>query len=134
MLQWPSATKSEAQEIFSRLESEQIIDTSGVRDDIEQYFSLFSNPALLVPSARSGLSQYLRALDFNREHQVFISRFNSHCMFTSLGAITNITTDLNSPNAFIVNHKWGYLNRIESGRRLGNSGGGLFFSRIPVIV
>lgn len=110
--QWPSATFSEAQSSWQRLTD--LVPNAqnhlALKTEIETYFQFFHHPTILFPSARSALSTLLRLKGLNRSNTVFITKFSSHCLFTSLGFFTNLSTDFANPDAVLVNHKWGYAN------------------------
>ena len=80
-------------------------------EQIEIQLSLiFKHNTVLVPSVRSGMSQILNILGINRDKDVFITKYSSHCLYTSLGAFTNITTTNLAQDVTILNNKWGYTN------------------------
>ena len=117
--QWPSATFSDAQTSKELLTG--FVPNSqnrmAIKNDVEEYFGFLQQPTILFPSARSAISTLLRLKGLDRSNTVFITKFSSHCLFTSLGSFTNLSTDFVSPDAVLVNHKWGFANietRIQS--------------------
>ena len=120
--QWPAASVIEAQNswgLLSALTPNQ--DNHKIlKFEIENYFQeLFHHPVILFPSARAGLSNLLKTIGFDRGKTIFITKYSSHCLFTSLGSFTNISTDFVSPDAVLVNHKWGFINaesRTQNGK------------------
>jgi len=62
---------------------------------------------ILMPSSRSSITLYMRFLKFNRKHLVSISKWSSHCLFTCIGAFSNISIADPKADLIIVNHKWG---------------------------
>ncbi len=79
------------------------------RDKIEDYFSyIYGNFPILFPSARAAIAAILRYLKFDRSNEVFINKWVSHCIFNTVGAFTNISTNLVKPDLIICVHKWGY--------------------------
>lgn len=111
--QWPAASYKQGQEawdLLGRLNPNQG-NHKHLKVEIESYFqNLFKHPVILFPSARSGLSNLLRLIGCDRGKTVFITKYSSHCLFTSFGSFTNVSTDFVSPDAVLVNHKWGFLN------------------------
>lgn len=120
--QWPAANHKQGQnawDLLGRLNPNQG-NHNQLKVEIETHFqNLFHNPVILFPSARAGLSNLLRSIGFDRGKTIFITKYSSHCLFTSLGSFTNISTDFINPDAILVNHKWGFLN---SETRAQNSG------------
>jgi putative PLP-dependent aminotransferase (TIGR04422 family) len=76
---------------------------------IEKFFTQRYNCkyAFLMPSSRASIALILRYLKFNRSNNVEISKWSSHCMFTTIGAISNVSINSTNPDMTIVNHKWG---------------------------
>ena len=81
--------------------------------NIEEFFSLkYGYNSILVPSARSGIALILRYLKFSRQNDVFVNKWVSHCIFNTVGAFTNISTNYFKPDLIICVHKWGYEQKI----------------------
>lgn len=86
---------------------------------IEEYFmSLYPNTnAVLMPSARSGISAILDLLGFSRKDYVWVPPYASHCVLNAVSfrATPNPTWgDLNK--ASIIFHQWGFINtNIQTG-------------------
>ena len=59
------------------------------------------------PSARASISAIIRYLKFDRSKLVYIDKFSSHCLFNTIGALTNVSSELKSSDLIIYNHKWG---------------------------
>ena len=119
--QWPSANQNEGRNAWELLMSLNPSQSNHkqLKFEIESYFqNLFHHEVILFPSARSALSTLLRTIGVDRRKTVFITKYSSHCLFTSLGAFTNISTDFASPDAVLVNHKWGFVNAET---RIGNT-------------
>lgn len=111
--QWPTASQNDAQNARKLLSSlsPNLNNHKQLKVEIENYFQdFFHHPIILFPSARSGLSNLLRVIGFDRRKTLFITKYSSHCLFTSLGSFTNISTDFINPDAVLINHKWGFLN------------------------
>ena len=113
MQQWPAATVAEATKALERLQlkAHDQENHDNLKKQIEEFFSeLFKCPVILFPSGRSAMSQLLRLSGMNRNHTVFITKYSSHCLFTSFGSFMNISTDYVKPDCVLVNHKWGFTN------------------------
>lgn len=100
--QWPNSNKSIFKKII-KFEKKKI-------EEIEFFFSnrYRSKYAIFMPSARSSINIYLRYLKINRANLISINKWCSSCLFTSLGAITNVGIDDKRADIIMVNHKWGY--------------------------
>ena len=84
-------------------------------DKIENFFKnkYGSKFSILMPSSRASITLYIRYLNLNRSNLVSISKWSSHCLFTCIGAFTNISIAETKADMIIVNHKWGNENKIN---------------------
>ena len=84
-------------------------------DKIEKFFKnkYGSKFSILMPSSRASITLYIRYLNLNRSNLVSISKWSSHCLFTCIGAFTNISIAETKADMIIVNHKWGNENKIN---------------------
>ena len=99
--QWPKCSKLKINRKLSK-RKEKIV-------NIENFFKkkYQTKYAFLMPSSRSSIALILRYLKINRSNTVSISKWNSHCMFASIGAFSNIEISNSKSDVIIVNHKWG---------------------------
>ena len=78
-------------------------------DYIENFFrkKYKAKYAFLAPSSRSSINILLRFLKFSRSHLVNIPKWSSHCLFETIGSITNLTVQNFNSDLVVVFHKWG---------------------------
>ena len=103
--QWPSSSLNyfKNNNDFSSESVEKLI------NKIEDFFSQqYDCYVCLMPSGRSSISIILRYLNFTRSKTVFIPKWSSNCLYSSIGPYSNVSTDLIDPDLILVNHKWGY--------------------------
>ncbi len=71
--------------------------------------------ALLCPSTRSSINLILTYLKFSRAKTVAIPKWSSHCLFQSIGAITNISVgNFEKSHCILSVHKWGNTYKFKS--------------------
>ena len=107
--QWPSSFTKNPK--YIKKNSKQNYNTK--LNKIEEFFTKkYGYNSILVPSARAGIALILRYLKFSRKNDVFINKWVSHCIFNTVGAFTNISTNYFKPDLIICVHKWGYEQKI----------------------
>ena len=67
----------------------------------------------MFPSGRAAIATILRFLKINRSNEVFTDKWSSHCLFNTIGAYTNINTEIHNPDLVICIHKWGEIKKIK---------------------
>ena len=108
--QWPSAFIVKKNFVHSRIKQNN-------RKELKKIEFFFSSKlgcqAKLFPSARSAISIILRFLKIDRSKEVFTDRWSSHCLFNTVGALTNVSTSFSKPDLVICIHKWGVIKKIN---------------------
>lgn len=114
--QWPNFLISSKQKYLIKLEKK---DNSKLINELENYFEkYYGYKIILFPSARAGIASILRFLKIDRSNEVFVNRWVSHCIFTTVGRYTNITTVFKKPDVAIAVHKWGIKQIITKKQNL----------------
>ena len=74
--------------------------------------------AVLVPSARAGLTMLIHLHGLNRRHTVFAPKWSAACIWGSIGRLTNPSSSgpLDADMVIAV-HKWGQVTRAHPRRR-----------------
>ena len=81
---------------------------------IENFFTnKLGHQAKLFPSGRAAIATILRFLKINRSSEVYTDKWSSHCLFNTIGAYSNINTQIYNPNLVICIHKWGKVKNIK---------------------
>ena len=81
---------------------------------IENFFkNKFGYNVKVFPSGRAAIATILRFLKINRSNEVFTDKWSSHCLFNTIGAYTNINTEIHNPDLVICIHKWGVIKKIK---------------------
>jgi len=81
---------------------------------IENFFkNKFGYDVRVFPSGRAAIATILRFLKINRSNEVFTDKWSSHCLFNTIGAYTNINTEIHNPDLVICIHKWGEIKKIK---------------------
>lgn len=110
--QWPSPEKYRYDTGLNKYSKKKL-------EYIENFFLKKYNAkySFLAPSSRSSINILLRFLKFNRSHMVNIPKWSSHCLFETIGSITNVTVQNFNCDLVVVFHKWGntfkYKNRSQ---------------------
>ena len=114
--QWPNFLISSKQKYLIKLEKK---NNSKLINELENYFEkYYGYKIILFPSARAGIASILRFLKIDRSNEVFVNRWVSHCIFTTVGRYTNITTVFKKPDVAIAVHKWGIKQIITKKQNL----------------
>ena len=102
--QWPSSFIKKTENKYKNSKRK----NSLLLEEIENFFEeKVGFPCLLFPSARASISAIIRYLKFDRSKLVYVDKFSSHCLFNTIGALTNVSSELKSSDLIIYNHKWG---------------------------
>jgi putative PLP-dependent aminotransferase (TIGR04422 family) len=107
--QWPSSFiyPKKYEESFANKPTEALI------EKIENYFrKYYYNKVLLMPSGRAAIALLIKYKKLNRAHTVYVSKWSSHCLYSTIGALCNVSSDLVKPNLILINHKWGTTKRF----------------------
>jgi len=110
--QWPSAScqtkKFDEKAIYNK--------TKFVYSEIESFFkSIYDHDCFLFPSGRALISQILEYNKIGRNELVFVPKWSSYCVFSSVAYHSNPTIELiNKVNVIIANHKWGFVKKVDS--------------------
>ncbi len=112
--QWPSSFL-ENKKYLKKKQSNNIIKLSTIENFFKKQF--FEQNVFLFPSARSCIALIIRYLKLNRSNEVFVNKWVSHCIFNTVGAYSNITTDYNKPDLSILVHKWGVIQKLKKNNK-----------------
>ncbi len=108
--QWPSNFRSSTRFIEK-------VSNKNNRKKIKKIENFFTNKlghqAKLFPSGRAAIATILRFLKINRSSEVYTDKWSSHCLFNTIGAYSNINTEIYNPNLVICIHKWGKVKNIK---------------------
>lgn len=85
-----------------------------IYDDIEaQLTQIFGFRALLLPSARAGISSILEFSSASRDHLIFAPMYTSYCVWDSICRFSNPTIKFNNEVKFAITvNKWGYVSQL----------------------
>ena len=85
-----------------------------LKKTIQKYFfNMFKHENMVVPSARSGISLILKYMNLQRSNEIFVNKWSSRCILDTVSFFSNPTTNLETSNAFIINHTWGQEKKIN---------------------
>lgn len=81
---------------------------------IERFFyNKLKSPIIVFPSARSCIGAILEFEKLNRNDEVYVSKWVSNCIFTSIGYYTNPTVNFIKPRIILANNNWGLLQKFK---------------------
>ena len=114
--QWPSSFIKTKSFINKNLQ----INNGYKLKKIENFFKdrLYNYDLFLFPSARASIAVVLRYLKINRSDEVFVNKWVSHCIFNTVGAYTNISTNFSKPKLSILVHKWGKIQKLRNKKKI----------------
>jgi putative PLP-dependent aminotransferase (TIGR04422 family) len=102
MLQWPKPKKFKFDKKQKKFSLKAV-------NKVENFFSKNYNYkyASLAPSARASINLILKFTKFDRSKVVNVPKWSSHCLFETIGAMSNITINDPEANCILIVHKWG---------------------------
>ena len=108
MDQWPKPKKF-------KFNSKKLVFNKSKLKKIENFFKkkYKYKYAILMPSGRAGINIILSFLKFDRSKIVNVPKWSSHCLFDSIGAITNVSIKYSRADCVLVVHKWGYSSKYK---------------------
>lgn len=81
---------------------------------IENYFSdQFGYHSKLFPSGRACLGVIFRYLNLDKDKYVFLNKWSSNSLISSVGHYCNISSNFKDSSVIINNHQWGEENRLK---------------------
>ena len=102
--QWPSSFIKKTENKYKNSKRKNSLFLKEIENFFEEKVGF---PCLLFPSARASISAIIRYLKFDRSKLLYVDKFSSHCLFNTIGALTNVTSELKRSDLIIYNHKWG---------------------------
>ena len=86
---------------------------------IEKFFSnKLGFKAKLFPSGRSCIGLIFKYLNLNKKSYVFLSKWSSNSLISSIGHYCNITDDINKADVIIANNQWGKITKIKTKKKI----------------
>jgi putative PLP-dependent aminotransferase (TIGR04422 family) len=100
--QWPDSVNYSFKDNLRKVDKSKL-------DHIEKFFKkkYKAKYAFLAPSSRASINTVLKFLKFDRSKTVNIPKWCSHCLFETIGAVSNVNTHYFNSDLVIVFHKWG---------------------------
>lgn len=84
-----------------------------IKKKIEKFFTeKIGHKALLFPSARSCIGAVIEFHNLGRNNEVYLNKWVSGCLFSSVGLYTNPTINFKKPDILIFNNLWGVHQKI----------------------
>ena len=108
--QWPQCFLKEHS--FSLNDSKK--STTKLINFIENFFyDKFKSPVIVFPSARSCIGAILEFEKLNRNDEVYVSKWVSNCIFSSIGFYSNPTVNFIKPKVVLANNNWGLIQKFK---------------------